>query len=97
MSLRLTIKLINSFAASGDFCHLLITCANILDQGQDKQNIGPDLDKNSLMVTPERFYFVNILKKTAINKKHEKIIQIALSSNSYLHFGVTQGAKVWYL
>lgn len=74
-----------------------VICNIKLDQGQDKQNIGPDLDKNSLMVTPERFYFVNILKISAINKKHKKIIQIALSSNSYLHFGVTQGAKVWYL
>ena len=29
----------NSFAASGDFCHLLITYANSVDPDQDRQNI----------------------------------------------------------
>ena len=36
----------NSFLASGDF--LLLTFANILDQDQDRQNVGPDLDPNRL-------------------------------------------------
>ena len=34
----------NSFLVSGDFCRLLITFANILDPGQYRQNVGPDLD-----------------------------------------------------
>ena len=40
-----TILNVNSFLASGHFCHLLITFANGLDP--DK-NIGPDLDSNHL-------------------------------------------------
>ena len=39
---------INSFLASGDICHLLITFANCLDPDQDRQNVSPDLDPNSL-------------------------------------------------
>ena len=38
----------NSLAASGDFCHLLITFANSLDHDQAPQNVGPDLDPNCL-------------------------------------------------
>ena len=37
--------------ASGDFCHLLITFANSLDQDQDRQNVGPTLDRNRLINT----------------------------------------------
>ena len=37
-----------SFLASGDFCRLLITFANSLDQDQDQQNLGSDLDPNHL-------------------------------------------------
>ena len=39
---------INSFLASGDFCHLLISFSNSLDPDQDGQNVGPDLDPNRL-------------------------------------------------
>ena len=38
----------NSFLARGDFCHLLITFASILDPEQDRQNVGSDLDSNCL-------------------------------------------------
>ena len=38
----------NSLTTSGDFCHLLITFANILDPDQARQNVGPDLDPNCL-------------------------------------------------
>ena len=38
----------NSFLASGNFCHLLITFANSFDSDQDRQNVGPDLDPNCL-------------------------------------------------
>ena len=38
----------NSLPASGDFCHLLITFANSLDQDQARQNFRPDLDPNCL-------------------------------------------------
>ena len=41
-------KKFNSFPASGDFCCLLITFANILHQDQAQQNVGPDLDPNCL-------------------------------------------------
>ena len=33
-------------SASGNFCLLLITFANILDPDQAQQNVGPDLDQN---------------------------------------------------
>ena len=38
----------NSLPASGDFCHLLITFANIIDPDQAQQNVRPDLDPNFL-------------------------------------------------
>ena len=41
-------SLFNSLPASGDFFHLLITIANILDPDQARQNVGPDLDPNCL-------------------------------------------------
>ena len=37
-----------SLPASGNFCGLLITFANSLDPDQALQNVGPDLDPNSL-------------------------------------------------
>ena len=40
--------LINSFHASRDLCHLLITSANSLYQDHDRQNVGPDLDSSCL-------------------------------------------------
>ena len=42
------IIVLNSFLASSDFCHLLITVANGLDPDQDQQKVGPDLDPNHL-------------------------------------------------
>ena len=38
----------NSLPAGGDFCRLLINFANTLDPDQARQNVGPDLDPNSL-------------------------------------------------
>ena len=38
--------LLNTFLASGDFCHLLITFANSLDPDQDRHYVCPDLDPN---------------------------------------------------
>ena len=40
----------NSFLASGNYCFLLIAFANSLDPDQDRQNVGPDLDPNHLML-----------------------------------------------
>ena len=37
-----------SISLLGVTCRLLITFANSLDPDQDQQNIGPDLDPNSL-------------------------------------------------
>ena len=37
---------INSFLL--DFCHLLITYANSLDPDQNRQDVGPQLNSNSL-------------------------------------------------
>ena len=42
------VSLFNSLSASSNFCHLLIASANDLDQDQDRENLGPDLDSNCL-------------------------------------------------
>ena len=41
-------SVINSFLATGVFCHLLITFANSLDPDQDRYSVCPDLNSNSL-------------------------------------------------
>ena len=42
------VRYANSFLARGDFSHLLIYFVNSLDPDEDRQNVGPDLDPNSL-------------------------------------------------
>ena len=37
-----------TFLAFGYFCDLLIMLANSLDPDQDRQYVGPDLDRNCL-------------------------------------------------
>ena len=51
--------LLNSLAASGYFCHLLITFANSLDADQAQQKCPPDLDPSclTLMVFLKYFFF----------------------------------------
>ena len=39
---------LNSLPAIGESCHLLITFANSSEPDQAQQNVGPDLDQNSL-------------------------------------------------
>ena len=46
---------LNSFLASGDFCHLVVTFAKSLDPDKDRQNVGPDLDPNCLTVCDNLF------------------------------------------
>ena len=41
---------VNSFLASGNVFHLLITFANSLNPDQDRQNISPNLDPNCLVI-----------------------------------------------
>ena len=51
--------MLDSFLASGDFCRLLITFANSLDPDQDRQNVGPDLNKktfDTLMLLPKEYF-----------------------------------------
>ena len=53
----------NSFLASGDLCHLLITFANSLDPDQDQHTVGPDLDPNSLtLLVSLKDFFINLGK-----------------------------------
>ena len=47
---------VNYFLARGDFCHLLRTFANSLDPDLDRQNVGPDLDLNCLIVFLKEFF-----------------------------------------
>ena len=41
---------LNSLPTRGEFCCLLITFANSLDPDQARQNVGPDLDPNCLIL-----------------------------------------------
>ena len=45
-----------SLLASGNFCSLLITFENSLEQDQGQQNMGPDLDPNC-------FFHVSVLRE----------------------------------
>ena len=55
-----------------EICRLLITFANSLDQYQDQQNVGPDLDPNCLCRT--HFLKKLILKKVSRRQgKHKKL------------------------
>ena len=71
----------NSFPASGGFCRLLITFANILDPDQARQNVGPDLDPNCLTLRCYSWKMflkkVNFKKKSADDIKACKITQHA--------------------
>ena len=55
---KICLLLFNSFPASGNFCHLLITFANSLDPDQAKQNVWPDLDPlfDTLMIFLKEFF-----------------------------------------
>ena len=60
-----------------DFCRLLITFANSLDPGQDRQIVGPDLDPNfnTLILFPKEFFekvIYNFEKKSADDNKSLK-------------------------
>ena len=55
-----TVSKINTFFDSGHFCRLLIIFANSFDPGQDRHNVGPDLD-------PNRLTLIVFLKKLILN------------------------------
>ena len=60
-------------------CRLLITFANSLDQDQDRQNVGPDLDRSklfdTLMVFLKEFFRKKLIfqKIQQMTKKHAKL------------------------
>ena len=65
-------QFINSFLASGDFCHLPIIFANSLDPDQDRHKVGPDLNKNvwhSDSVTERVYGKVNFEKSQQMTTK----------------------------
>ena len=64
------------------FCRLLITFASSLDPDQARQNVGPDLDPNCLILrwySLKDFFKKLILKKSADDKNAFKITQHANS------------------
>ena len=67
---------VNSLSTSGEFCHLLMIFANILDPDQAQKNIGPDLDPICLTCC---YFRKNILKEVVLKnicrqqKSHEKL------------------------
>ena len=75
--------LINSLPAIGEFHHPLITFANSLDPDQDRQNVGPDLDPNCLILWLSSWK--NFSKKSILKivsrwpKQRKKITQRAKS------------------
>ena len=50
-------RCINSFPASGDFCHLLITFENSLDPDQEQHSVAADLDPNDLTHRVSEIFF----------------------------------------
>ena len=70
---RLIYLLMISCHASGHICCLLITFTNSLDPGQDRQNVGPDLDPNCLTLMIMMVVFVNIFFNKFILKKSEQM------------------------
>ena len=44
----ISLKTYLTLLAGDNFCHLLITFANEVDQDQDQQSVGPDLDPSRL-------------------------------------------------
>ena len=73
-------KVFNSFPASGDFCHLLITFADSLDPDQARLNVGLNMDPNclTLMVFLKDFFVkVNFENKITEDKKACRITQHA--------------------
>ena len=55
-------SILNSFLASGDFPHLLITIAHSLDPDQNRLNVRSDLDPND-SVTERIYEKLNLEKK----------------------------------
>ena len=62
---------LSSFAASGDFCPLLITFAYSLDPDQARQDIGPDLEPNCLTLL--WYSWKIVLKKVNLKKKNPQM------------------------
>ena len=60
--------MLNSFHASGDFCHQLITFANSWTRRQDQHKVSPDRD-------PKIIIFLKLVKKylSSLQQKHEKL------------------------
>ena len=59
--------------ACGHFCHLLKTFANSLDQDQDQQNVGPDLDPNCLTLLVFNKFFKKVDLKKKISRQNKSI------------------------
>ena len=68
--------------------HLLITFAIRLDQDQDRQNVGPDLDPNYL--TLWWYFWKNFSKKLIFKKSADDI-------KSMQNYPVGKELKLWYL
>ena len=71
------IRQFNSFLASGECCHLLITFASSLDPDKDRQNVSPDHDPNCFtlltMLMKDFFEKVDLKKVSRQQQKQEKL------------------------
>ena len=68
-----SIRKLNSFLVSGDFCRLLTTFANSLDSDKAIKNVSTDLDPTGLTLekcSGNNFWKKLILKK--VSRRHEK-------------------------
>ena len=72
---------LNLNLARGYFCSLLIAFANSLEPDQDQQNVGPDLDPNSLTLLI--VILKEFLKKLILKKKSQQTTTKAWKFTQY--------------
>ena len=91
-------QILTLFLARGNFYLLLMIFANSLEPDQDRQDVGPDLDPNSLTLwwcSWKIFFKKLILKKVCRRTKAWKFASIKTSSSMYHNCNRQQ--LLWYL
>ena len=61
-------KMVNSFLASGDFCHLLINSAKSWDPDQDRQKVSKRFD-TLIVLVKDYFETVNVERSQQMTSK----------------------------
>ena len=90
---------LNSFLASGDFCHLLITFVNSLDPDQDWHSVGFDLDPNDFDTLIEflKEFFENVhFENSQTTTKVGKLPSMQRVKSNKGHTKENLFGKVWH-